>query len=296
MEPYDLAIVGAGLSALSALRAGVARGRTVVVEYQDAPSGALRTLLPAPGFEEAQDLLTGAWPPGNISLLTNTTAQAVRAHAGPDATHTIEAQGPAGALRLHARRIILACGGLEVTREHDQIPGTRPAGVITPVQAQQILALGYLPGRTCLVYGAGALARATAWALRRAGATVLLAPPLDAGEVIESDIPVLPPARVLSLAGFPRLEQVMLRTADGTRAVPVDALIYARGLRADTRWLAGSGLALGPDGRIIVDGYFQTTVPGIHAIGAVVTGDIDHRRSIAMGVELAAAIAAPPRP
>jgi thioredoxin reductase len=39
---YDLAIVGAGLSALSALRAGVAHERTVLLDYQDVPGGFLR--------------------------------------------------------------------------------------------------------------------------------------------------------------------------------------------------------------------------------------------------------------
>ncbi len=56
-DKYDLAIVGAGLSALSAIAAGLGRERTIVLDYQDEPGGFLKHALPAPGFEEAWELM-----------------------------------------------------------------------------------------------------------------------------------------------------------------------------------------------------------------------------------------------
>src|SRR5260221_13697884 len=49
---YDLVIVGAGMSALSALEAGIASARTVVLDYQEHPGGFLKAALPAPGFRK----------------------------------------------------------------------------------------------------------------------------------------------------------------------------------------------------------------------------------------------------
>ena len=54
---YSLAIVGAGLSSLSAIRSGIVSERAIVLDYQDAPGGFLREALPAHGFEEAWDLI-----------------------------------------------------------------------------------------------------------------------------------------------------------------------------------------------------------------------------------------------
>src|SRR5260370_481470 len=112
---YSLAIVGAGLSTLSALQAGLTSERTIVLDYQERPGGFLR---------------------------------------------------PA--------RVLLACGGLELPREQAQIPGPRPAGVITPIFAHQLLTRGYTPGTQIVVYGNSRYAQATALRLAEAGLAVTL--------------------------------------------------------------------------------------------------------------------------
>ncbi len=156
---YDLAIVGAGLSALSALQAGIASARTVVLDYQEHPGGFLKAALPAPGFEEAWELVQSSRIPQRVTTFYGTTAVGLLPAFEAGEPHVLIVRQRQGTEEVHAQRVLIACGGLELTREHAQIPGTRPAGVITPVLAHQLLSRGYLPGKRAVVYGDSRYAR-----------------------------------------------------------------------------------------------------------------------------------------
>ncbi|MFG3283871.1 NAD(P)/FAD-dependent oxidoreductase [Streptomyces sp. NPDC048111] len=62
--------------------------------------------------------------------------------------------------------------------------------------------------------------------------------------------------------------QVLL--ADGRR-LPADAVIIGIGARPATGWLAGSGIALGPEGAITADARLRTSLPGVYAVGDCVS-------------------------
>ena len=179
---YDLAIVGAGLSALSALQAGIASLRTVVLDYQDAPGGFLKAALPAPGFEEAWELVQSSRIPQQVTTFYGTTAVGLLPALEAGEPHVLIVRQRQGTEEIHAQRVLIACGGLELTREHAQIPGTRPAGVITPVLAHQLLSRGYLPGKRAVVYGDSRYVRATAQRLAGVGieVTLVLPPKVEA--------------------------------------------------------------------------------------------------------------------
>lgn len=174
---YDLAVVGAGLTALGALRAGVATGPTVVIEYQDAPGGFLAPALPAEGFEREWELVRGFTPPAGVTILCGATAVGLLPAASLREPHTLLVRRKHGTEQVKARTVLIACGGLEATRESAQVPGTRPAGVMTPALVHGLLNRGYLPGRRAVVYGASRYATATARRLLEAGAEVTLVPP-----------------------------------------------------------------------------------------------------------------------
>ncbi|WP_338678216.1 FAD-dependent oxidoreductase [Streptomyces sp. SCSIO 30461] len=53
----------------------------------------------------------------------------------------------------------------------------------------------------------------------------------------------------------------------GGRRLNADAVVVGVGARPATRWLAGSGIALGPDGSITADERLRTTLPDVHAVG-----------------------------
>ena len=282
-DPYNLAIVGAGLSALSALRAGVANERTVVLDYQDAPGGFLRSALPAPGFEDAWELISSFRLPQRVTAYFEATAVGLLPAFDAGELHILLVRLRQGTIEIRAQRVLIACGGLETTREQAQIPGTRPAGVITPVLVHQLLARGYLPGRQAVVYGDARYVQATAQRLTSVGTRVtLIEPATNETRQVEQELP----AEIAEIVGFPRLQCVRLRRAGQLFDVPADSLVYGVGMVANTHWLKGSGVSTGPDGAIQVDEQYRTNVPGIYAVGTVVAPSLDHADSITMGKEV----------
>ena len=291
-ELYDLAIVGAGLSALSALQAGIASARTVVLDYQEHPGGFLKAALPAPGFEEAWELVQSSRIPQRVTTFYGTTAVGLLPAFEAGEPHVLIVRQRQGTEEVHAQRVLIACGGLELTREHAQIPGTRPAGVITPVLAHQLLSRGYLPGKRAVVYGDSRYARATAQRLAGVGIEVTLVLPAKveatraAGQP-EGEQPSLTGAELIAIEGFPRLEKVKFRRDGEFFDVPADTLVYGTGMMANTHWLKGSGIITGEYGTIQVNSFYQTNVQGVYAVGTVIAPSLDHAGSIAMGKEVA---------
>lgn len=323
-EPYALAVVGAGLAALSALRAGAARQPTVVLEYRDVPGGFLRPALPAPGFEEAWALIQSLDVSAEVrsvngrtgtagfrsrrraaltldhartlsteaTVLLRATAVGLLPASAPDAPHILLVRQREGTTQLSARRVLIACGGIELTREHARIPGTRPSGVITPLLAHQLLRRGYLPGRRCVIYGSGRYVAATAEHLARAGAAAVVVPPTGKpAPTVDAAVQVEEPAELSNVTGFPRLRRVELRRDGRAYELEADTLVYAAGMMANTHWLRGSGVAVEEDGAIAVDDHYRTNVPGIYAIGTVISPCLDHTSSLSMGQDVASVLA-----
>ena len=291
-ELYDLAIVGAGLSALSALQAGIASARTVVLDYQEYPGGFLKAVLPAPGFEEAWELVQSSRIPQRVTTFYGTTAVGLLPAFEAGEPHVLIVRRRQGTEEVHAQRVLIACGGLELTREHAQIPGTRPAGVITPVLAHQLLSRGYLPGKRAVVYGDSRYARATVQRLAGVGieVTLVLPPKVEATRAAgqpEGKQPSLTGAELIAIEGFPRLEKVKFRRDGEFFDVPADTLVYGTGMMANTHWLRGSGIITGEYGTIQVNSFYQTNVQGVYAVGTVIAPSLDHAGSIAMGKEVA---------
>jgi thioredoxin reductase len=271
---YDLAIVGAGLSGLNAIASGLGEQRVLLLDYQDAPGGFLRSALPMPGFEAAWETLRTLHLPGEVSACYGATAVGLLPALDESESHALVVRQRQGTSQIHARLILIACGGLEATREHAQIPGTRPAGVMTPILAHQMLARGYLPGKHAIVYGDARYARATAERLQMAGMDMTLISPSEG-------VPV-------RVEGFPRLERVVFRNVEGHEfGIDTDVFVYGAGMLANTHWLKGSGVETTPEGAIVVDERYQTTIPGIFAVGTVVRPSLDHADSLAMGKEVA---------
>lgn len=289
---YTLAIVGAGLSALSALRAGLSSERTIVLDYQEQAGGFLRPALPAPGFEDFSALLRENTLSGRLTARFNATVVGLMPAFEEGGVHTLIVRQRSGTAEIRAQRVLIACGGLELTREHAQIPGTRPAGVVTPTLVHQFLQRGYAPGKQIVVYGSSHYALVTATRLVEAGLAVTLVNSENAAgavlsETSSSRLAILPPAQLVALDGFPRLERLSFKRADDLFTLSADTLVYGAGMQANTHWLKGSGLALNAHGAIQVDRRYQTNLPGVYAIGTAVSPSLDHADSLAMGKEVA---------
>lgn len=270
---YELAIVGAGLSALSAIAAGLGLERTILLDYQDEPGGFLKHALPAPGFEAAWELIRATRIPQSVTTCFGTTVVGLLPAFDAGEAHTLVVRQRQGTSQVQARRVLIACGGLEIPRERVEIPGPRPAGVVTPILVHQLLTQGYLPGRRAIVYGDARYTGVTAQRLADAGVAVTLISP---GQ-----------AQLVAIEGSPRLQRVIVRSAGEVSRVEADLLVYGAGMMANTHWLKGSGIDAAEDGTIQVDADYQTNVPNVYAIGTVVAPSLDHVDSLAMGKEVA---------
>ncbi|MEW2086485.1 FAD-dependent oxidoreductase [Streptomyces sp. NPDC005283] len=126
-----------------------------------------------------------------------------------------------------------------------------------------------------VVVGAGWIGAEFATAAREAGCAVTVVeaaerplagalPPEVAGPMAdwyaEYGVELLTHARVADI------EPGSVILADG-RQLPAGAVVVGIGARPATAWLAGSGIALGPDGAIAADAYLRTSLPDVYAVG-----------------------------
>ena len=109
---YELAIVGAGLSALSAIAAGLGREQSILLDYQDERGGFLQHALPAPGFEAAWELIRSTRIPQSITTCFGATVVGLLPAFEGGEAHTLVVRQRQGTSQVQAKRILIACGGL----------------------------------------------------------------------------------------------------------------------------------------------------------------------------------------
>ncbi|MDF6041966.1 FAD-dependent oxidoreductase [Streptomyces sp. JH14] len=169
--------------------------------------------------------------------------------------------------------LVVACGAEPVVLPGSEgVPGVHllrtldDAARLRPVLDEQ---------HTVVVVGAGWIGAEFATAARAAGCEVTVVEAADrplAG-VLPAEVAV-PMARWYAqsgaelLTGTPvaRIEQGSVVLADG-RALAAGAVVVGIGARPATGWLAGSGIALGPDGSVTADDALRTSLPDVYAVG-----------------------------
>ncbi|MFE6976612.1 NAD(P)/FAD-dependent oxidoreductase [Streptomyces sp. NPDC057682] len=126
-----------------------------------------------------------------------------------------------------------------------------------------------------VVVGAGWIGAEFATAARAAGCEVTVveaaARPLAGALPAEAAAPMArwyeeSGAVLLTGARVAAVEPGRVELADG-RVLPADAVVVGIGARPATRWLAGSGIALGPDGSVTADASLRTSLPDVYAVG-----------------------------
>ncbi|MCT2544817.1 FAD-dependent oxidoreductase [Streptomyces atratus] len=126
-----------------------------------------------------------------------------------------------------------------------------------------------------VVVGAGWIGAEFATAARAAGCAVTVVEAADRPLAGAMPAEVAAPmaawyaeigAELLTGARVDRIEPGRVVLADG-RTVPAGAVVVGIGARPATGWLAGSGIALGPDGSVTADGALRTSAPDVYAVG-----------------------------
>jgi thioredoxin reductase len=194
---------------------------------------------------------------------------------------TLEVTSPSGREALRADAVVLATGCRERPRAARLVPGSRPDGVFTTGQLQQVVHLGVAGvGRRAIVVGAEHVSFSAVMTLAHAGADVVgMATDLPRhqslaairlGAAFRYRTPLWTRTAVSGIYGRPRVEEIELVDLDSgeTRRVTCDTVVFTGDWIPDNELAVLAGLELDPGTRGPgVDTGLRTTRPGVFAAG-----------------------------
>jgi len=194
-----------------------------------------------------------------------------------------------GYINFKPRSIVLAMGCRERTRGALNIPGSRPAGILTAGTAQRFVNVeGFIPGKKIVILGSGDIGMIMARRLTLEGAKVEAVVEIlpYVGGLIRNEvqcihdfhIPLYLEHTVAQIHGEERIEAVTIARVNGNggpiagteRKIKCDTLLLSVGLIPENELSSIAGVKLDPvTGGAIVDETRQTSVAGIFAGGNV---------------------------
>jgi thioredoxin reductase len=295
VETCDVAVVGAGpaglAAALGARRAGAAK---VLLLERDRTLGGILNQCVHDGFGLFLYKETISGPEYAERLAEDVAREPIAVETGAmvlDLTpeRVLRVNSRAGYRLVQAGAVVLAMGCRERTREMLEIPGTRPAGVLTAGSAQNLVNLQNLRvGNETVILGSGDIGLIMARRLVFEGVGVKgvfeILPWASGLErnvrqcLVDFGIPLELRSTVVEIRGSDRVEGVVvakvddaLRPVAGTeRVVPCDTLLLSVGLIPENELSKRAGVELSPlTGGAVVDERLETSVPGVFSCGNV---------------------------
>jgi len=255
---YDVVIVGAGLTGLQvALQAKKADTsiKYLVLEHEKQAGGYFSRLFKNNNFLEENELLNQA-EKADLNIRYSATVLGVTTK---DNFHQLKVQTSEGLQELKAEKIILCTGALEKPRESLQIPGSRPAGIMTSKMVLGLLERGYLPGSNVVVFNHDKFTDETTKLLRENGAVA---------EQFNSAS-----TKLKKIYGNSRLESIDIVNKNTKQIIniPCDTLVYSKGYIPATFYLDESGIHSDDNGFIKINEWSESNVPNIYALGICTT-------------------------
>lgn len=245
MEHYDILIVGGGAAGIAAAKA--AKDASVLIADRRSELGGVLLQCTHPGFgknqtgmEYAADLRENI--PENVTLALNTTVLNVT----EDKTALLCGR-EFGQKTVGFSQLILAAGCREIPIGALTIGGTRPKGVYTAGQMQEMMNLhGHIPEGPAVILGSGDLGLVMAKQLAEIGITVTLVErkPHCGGMVRnrsclrEYPMKLICNATVAELRGEKQLESVVLQNGV---SIPCRTLLVAVGLCPERELISNLG-------------------------------------------------------
>ena len=243
-----------------------------------------------------KDKVVRAGTQGLVTLFKRNQIERVRGAAHFVSPREVVVAGEEGARTLTAARVLIATGS-----EPMPLPGL-PFDGERVVSSTEALALARVPGRM-LVVGAGAVGLELGSVWSRLGARVTVV------EFLDRIVPMMDRQmgtqlqRALARQGLDfRLETAatgMVRAEDGVRVTleskgqtseeTADVVLVAIGRRPYSAGLGAGeiGVVFDERGRVRVDAHYQTSVPGVFAIGDVIAGPMLAHKAEDEGVAVA---------
>ena len=243
METCDILIIGGGAAGIAAAKAA-GNAKVLLVDRKNALGGVLLQCTHRgfgknqTGIEYAGDLTKKF--PENVCVALNTTVLSVF----PDKTALLSGRD-FGRRSVRFSQLILATGCREIPMGALQIAGTRPRGVYTAGQMQEMMNLhGYRPEGPVVILGSGDLGLIMARQLAEAGMEVTLVEQrstcggMAKNQRCLKDYPIrlICGDTVAEVRGYPHIAGCT--TAKGVY-LPCRMLLIAAGLRPEQELIAG---------------------------------------------------------
>lgn len=190
---------------------------------------------------------------------------------------------------LQAKAIVLAMGCRERTRGAIQLPGARPAGILTAGAAQRYVNMeGYMVGKKVVILGSGDIGLIMARRMTLEGADVLACievMPYSGGlnrNIVQClddfDIPLYLSHSIIDIKGNERLESITMAEIDDNRQVisgteqviECNTLLLSVGLIPENEISRKVGIEMDQKtkGALVFENR-ETSIPGIFACGNV---------------------------
>jgi len=245
MLHYDILIIGGGAAGIAAAKA--AKDARVLLVDQKSKLGGVLLQCSHRGFgklqtgpEYVRDLLSDF--PETVHLALSTTVLSV----SEDQTALLSGSD-FGRRRVSFSQLILATGCREIPMGALHIAGTRPKGIYTAGQMQELMNLhGYQPEGPAVILGSGDLGLIMAKQLAETGITVTLVEKMPhCGGMVrnrhclrEHPIKLVCNATITEVFGEKQLEGVMI---SGSVRLPCRMLLIAAGLRPERELISHLG-------------------------------------------------------
>jgi len=296
LQDVDVAVIGAGPAGMAAaIKAKEAGAKNVVIMERAEQLGGLLHQCIHNGFgllyfkedltgpEYAHRFIEKVMDTGIEPLLETMVIRISNDRAVSAVSKAV------GYINFKPRSIVLAMGCRERTRGALNIPGSRPAGILTAGTAQRFVNVeGFIPGKKIVILGSGDIGMIMARRLTLEGAKVEAVVEIlpYVGGLIRNEvqcvhdfhIPMYLKHTVAQIHGEERVEAVTMAQVDdnncpiaGTeRKIECDTLLLSVGLIPENELSLMAGVKLDPiTGGAIVDETRQTSVVGIFAGGNV---------------------------
>lgn len=281
-------IIGAGPSGLTAaavLAPQLPAGQVVVVDREATAGGIPRhSDHTGYGIRDLKRVMTGPSYARHLVASTLAAGAEIRTETmvtGWAGERTVEITSPTGRYSITADVVVLATGARERPRSARRIPGSRPGGVYTTGQLQNVVHLHHgKVGSRAVVVGGELVSWSAVVTLREAGCqTVGMVTHYPKAESYAAftipgrtvlRVPVITNSTVVRVVGRPRVEAIEVEST-GTgerRLIECDTVVFTGDWIPDHELARTGGItidqgSLGP----VVDTALRTNADGVFAVG-----------------------------